>query len=63
MQAERFKDDAQVLDPGCDSTTCQAGYTRAFIRHMLSVGEALAGRLISVHNLRYVQRICEEYRA
>ena len=63
MRAERFTEDEQVLDPGCDCQACQAGYTRAFIRHMLSVDEMLAGRLISIHNLRYVQRICEEYRS
>jgi len=63
LRAERFKSDSQVLDPDCDCSTCTSGYSRSFIRHMLSVGEMLAGRLISVHNLRYLQRICEEYRS
>ena len=59
---ERFKADRQVIDPGCDCTTCQAGYSRGFLRHQFKVGEPLAGTLTSIHNIRYLQRICEEYR-
>ena len=38
------------------------GYSRGFLRHQFKVQEPLAGTLVSVHNIRYLQRICEEYR-
>jgi queuine tRNA-ribosyltransferase len=59
---EKFATDTEVIDPACDCTTCQAGYSRGFLRHQFKVGEPLAGTLTSIHNIRYLQRICEEYR-
>ncbi|HTE22724.1 MAG TPA: tRNA guanosine(34) transglycosylase Tgt [Candidatus Limnocylindria bacterium] len=57
-----YAEDAKAIDPGCDCATCQAGYSRGFLRHQFQVGEPLAGTLVSIHNIRYLQRICEEYR-
>ncbi len=57
LKAERYKNDKSVLDPTCDCSTCQSGHSRAFIRHLFNVGEVLAGRLASIHNLRYVNRV------
>lgn len=59
---EKFAKDNQPIDPDCDCTTCQSGYSRGFLRHQYKVGEPLAGTLASIHNIRYLQRICEEYR-
>lgn len=59
----KYIDDPKVIDPGCDCTTCQAGYSRGFLCHQFKVKEPLAGALVSIHNIRYLQRICEEYRA
>jgi queuine tRNA-ribosyltransferase len=60
LKSERYKTDEQILDPGCDCSTCKAGYSRAFLRHMFSIGEYLAGRLVSVHNLHYLHRVIAE---
>lgn len=49
---EKFKKDFTSLDKNCDCYTCQ-NYTRAYLRHLFSVGEPLAGRLASVHNLKF----------
>lgn len=59
---QKFITDKKVIDPGCDCTTCVSGYSRGFLRHQFKVGEPLAGTLVSIHNIRYLQRICEEYR-
>jgi queuine tRNA-ribosyltransferase len=59
---ERFTEDTKVIDPGCDCYTCQKGYSKGFLRHQFKVGEPLAGTLASIHNIRYLQRLCEEYR-
>ncbi len=58
----QYTRDAKPIDPGCDCTTCVSGYSRGFLRHQFKVGEPLAGSLVSIHNLRYIQRICEAYR-
>ncbi len=54
--------DTSPIDPSCDCATCLAGYTRGFLRHQFKMRESLAGSLTSIHNIRYLQRICEEYR-
>lgn len=49
--------DAQALEPGCDCTTCAAGYSRSYLRHLYIAGEILALRLLSIHNLRFYARL------
>lgn len=58
----QFIEDAEVIEPGCDCYTCSNGYSKGFLRHQFKVSEPLAGSLCSIHNLRYLQRICETYR-
>jgi len=59
---ERFIADASPIEPDCDCYTCASGFTKAFLRHQFKVAEPLAGTLASIHNLRHMLRICEEYR-
>jgi queuine tRNA-ribosyltransferase len=54
--------DTKPIDKKCDCYTCQQGYSRAYLRHLFKTSDPLAGRLASIHNLRYLQRICEQYR-
>jgi queuine tRNA-ribosyltransferase len=49
---EKFKKDFSPVDKNCNCYTCQ-NYTRAYLRHLFSVGEPLAGRLASIHNLKF----------
>lgn len=58
----KFIKDTKVIDPGCDCYTCSGGFSRGFLRHQFKVNEPLAGSLVSIHNLRYLERLCEEYR-
>lgn len=58
----KYLDDPLPIDESCDCATCQAGYSRGFLRHQFKVGDPLAGSLTSIHNLRYLQKICEGYR-
>lgn len=51
-----------TIDDICDCYTCTFGFSRGFLRHQFKVGEPLAGTLASIHNIRYLQRICEEYK-
>lgn len=59
---EKFATDTSVIDESCDCYTCKNGFSKGFLRHQFKVGEPLAGTLASIHNIRYLQRICEEYR-
>jgi queuine tRNA-ribosyltransferase len=59
---EKFVTDTDPIDPRCDCATCTGGYSKGFLRHQFKVGEPLAGTLVSIHNIRYLERICEEYR-
>lgn len=58
----KFIEDPLPIEEGCDCYACASGYSRGFLRHQFKVGEPLAGSLASIHNLRYLTRICESYR-
>jgi queuine tRNA-ribosyltransferase len=53
--------DFTPIDPSCDCYVCRH-YTRAYIRHLISVDEILGLRLTSWHNLRFLVRLMEEIR-
>jgi queuine tRNA-ribosyltransferase len=57
----RYKDDPRPLEPGCDCPTC-ARHSRAYLRHLLRIDEALGARLATLHNLRFTLRLLEEAR-
>lgn len=57
-----FTKDAGPIDKKCDCYTCKSGYSRALLRHLFKVADPLAGSFASIHNLRYLNRITEEYR-
>ncbi|MDI3316052.1 MAG: tRNA guanosine(34) transglycosylase Tgt [Bacillota bacterium] len=52
----RFADDFRPLDPACTCSTCRH-FSRAYLRHLLKVGEALARRLLTLHNITFTQDI------
>ena len=57
----QYKKDLRPIDEECDCYACQ-NYSRAYIRHLISVQEMLGGRLISIHNIRFLIRLTEEIR-
>jgi queuine tRNA-ribosyltransferase len=59
---ERFAEDVSTIDENCDCYTCVQGFSKGFLRHQFKVGEPLAGTLASIHNIRYLERLCEGYR-
>jgi len=56
-----FASDSSPIDKNCDCHTCVNRYSRALLRHLFKSEDPLAGTLTSIHNLRYLTRICEEY--
>ena len=57
----KFKEDLSAVDETCDCYTCR-NYTKAYIRHLITVDESLGGRLLSMHNIRFLIRLTEEIR-
>ena len=56
-----FLRDRRPVDETCDCYTCRT-FTRAYLRHLIVAKELLAGKLISIHNLRALIRLMEEIR-
>ncbi len=56
-----FAADKSPMDKNCDCYACANEYSRALLRHLFKVEDPLAGTLASIHNLRYLARICEQY--
>ncbi len=57
----KFREDFTPIESDCDCYTCKH-YTRAYIRHLLVANEQLAGRLLSIHNIRFLIRLTEDLR-
>ena len=57
----RFAGDAAPVDRSCDCPTCQA-HSRAYLRHLFQVNDALGPRLATLHNLRFYLRLLERSR-
>lgn len=58
---EKFKKDFKPIDKNCDCYTCE-NYTRAYLRHLFAVSEPLAGRLATIHNLKFYQDLMKKLR-
>jgi queuine tRNA-ribosyltransferase len=55
VKAGEYKDDPRPVEEGCGCYCCR-NFTRAYVRHLLSAGEILGVRLLTVHNLhRYME--------
>ena len=57
-----YKEDFSPVEEGCDCYCCR-NYTRAYVRHMLNVGEIGGGQLLSIHNIRHLTKLTEDIRA
>lgn len=56
-----FKKDPRPIDESCNCYTCRT-FTRAYIRHLITAKELLAGSLISIHNLHALIQLVKEIR-
>jgi queuine tRNA-ribosyltransferase len=57
----RFADDGRPLDEACGCATCRH-FSRAYLRHLLKVGESLGRRLLTLHNITFVQDLMTDLR-
>ena len=61
LKSARFIGDRKPIDPECDCYACR-GYDRAYIRHLCVSSELFGGRLVSIHNIRFLVRLAQESR-
>ena len=53
--------DTGPLDENCDCYTCK-NYSRAYLHHLDKTNEMLGGRLNTIHNLRFYQKVMSDMR-
>ena len=62
MKNAQFTHDHHVLEEGCGCYACRNGYTRAYIRHLVRASEIFGLRLLSLHNLWFLQEFMRRMR-
>ena len=61
VKAGRYAKDFTPIEEGCQCYACK-NYTKAYIRHLLNVGEILGIRLLTTHNLYYFLNLMKNIR-
>ncbi len=57
----KMMDDDRPLSSACDCLTCKR-YTRSYLAHLFKVKDFTAGRLLTIHNLRFYSILMEKIR-
>ncbi len=57
-----FAHDRSPIDKNCSCYTCRS-FTRAYLRHLISAKEMLAGTLLSIHNLHALVQLVNDIRS
>jgi len=58
IKAARYKDDFKPIDPLCGCYTC-THFSRAYIRHLITMNEILGMRLTTIHSLWFYQELMQ----
>jgi queuine tRNA-ribosyltransferase len=61
IKNSRFREDRGPLEEGCDCYACRT-FSRGAIRHFFFASEMLGPILLSLHNIRFFQRLMEDIR-
>jgi queuine tRNA-ribosyltransferase len=61
LRNARHRDSLEPIDAECRCPTCRR-CTRSYLRHLLATGDALAARLLSLHNLAFYMKLMRELR-
>jgi queuine tRNA-ribosyltransferase len=62
LRNRRFADDTAPLDESCACPVC-ARWSRGYLRHLLSVEEPTAPRLLTVHNVHWTLDLVRRIRS
>jgi queuine tRNA-ribosyltransferase len=61
LRNARFADDDGPIDPTCACAVC-ARWSRGYLRHLLSVDEPTAPRLLTIHNVTWTLALVQRVR-
>ncbi|PKN72698.1 MAG: tRNA guanosine(34) transglycosylase Tgt [Candidatus Cloacimonetes bacterium HGW-Cloacimonetes-3] len=61
IKAARYKEDFRPIDPLCGCYTC-THFSRAYIRHLITMNEILGMRLTTIHSLWFYQELMQMVR-
>jgi len=61
VKAGKYREDARPVEEGCGCYACRT-FSRAYIRHLLNVGEILGVRLLTIHNIYRYMELMKEMR-
>lgn len=51
---------SQPIDSSCGCFTCKSGYGRGFIRHLFKIKDPVGGRLLTFHNLYFINNLIKQ---
>ena len=58
IKSARYKEDFSPIDPLCQCYTCRH-FSRAYIRHLITMNEILGMRLTTIHSLYFYQELMQ----
>jgi queuine tRNA-ribosyltransferase len=58
---EKYVNDTSPVSTSCDCILCRK-YSRAYLAHLFKIGDFTAGRLATIHNLRFYSVLMDELR-
>lgn len=59
LKNNQYTDDFSPLTTDCKCHTC-THYSKAYLHHLISVGESLGGILLSLHNICYLHKLVQD---
>ncbi|HVJ18328.1 MAG TPA: tRNA guanosine(34) transglycosylase Tgt, partial [Polyangiaceae bacterium] len=62
LTAGRFKNSQDPIFEGCPCPACASGVTRGYLRYLVHNKELTGMRLLTVHNLAYIERLMRRLR-
>jgi queuine tRNA-ribosyltransferase len=62
LAKSRFRGSQEPIMDGCPCPACSAGFTRGYINYAARAGETTGPRLLTLHNLSYIQRLMADLR-
>ncbi|HUE26283.1 MAG TPA: tRNA guanosine(34) transglycosylase Tgt [Solirubrobacteraceae bacterium] len=58
----QWRESTDTILDGCPCPACAGGFTRGYLHYLVRAGELTALRLITLHNLSYLQRLMADLR-
>jgi queuine tRNA-ribosyltransferase len=59
----RYREADEPILEGCPCAACARGYSRAYLHYLLKAHETTVARLLTIHNLAYLERLMAALRA